>query len=275
MRALRRLFGFLILVGVAFAGLVVYRRRFAARRERVDLYYEDGSLVSLEQGSDGADADAAARVATSSAPRAPSGGPAWTTASCSRRSASTRYLEGDFLLRSGRRSSYYLDKYRFETRPDLLGALAERIAAKVAEVEPDARAARGARARRGRARRGHLAPLRAPVPDRPQGREGLRHRQPARRRLRARRPGVPDRGRRHLRRRRRGRPSRRSARPVSSAEMRSASSTARRAESTLSRVSRSECGRSSARPMSQALENPRKSRMVERIRCACYAPVRP
>ena len=26
-------------------------------------------------------------------------------------------LEGDFLLRSGRRSSYYLDKYRFETRP--------------------------------------------------------------------------------------------------------------------------------------------------------------
>ncbi len=49
MRALRRLFGFLILVGVAFAGLVVYRRRFASRRERVDLYYEDGTLISLEQ----------------------------------------------------------------------------------------------------------------------------------------------------------------------------------------------------------------------------------
>ena len=48
------------------------------------------------------------------------------------------YLEGDFLLRSGRRSSYYLDKYRFETRPELLEALAERIAAKVTEVEPDA-----------------------------------------------------------------------------------------------------------------------------------------
>jgi orotate phosphoribosyltransferase len=48
------------------------------------------------------------------------------------------YLEGDFLLRSGRRSSYYLDKYRFETRPELLEALGERIAAKVAEVEPDA-----------------------------------------------------------------------------------------------------------------------------------------
>jgi orotate phosphoribosyltransferase len=48
------------------------------------------------------------------------------------------YLEGDFVLRSGRRSSYYLDKYRFETRPELLAPLAERIAAKVAEVEPDA-----------------------------------------------------------------------------------------------------------------------------------------
>jgi hypothetical protein len=46
-RVLRKLFGFLMLVGVAFAGIVVYRRRFAARRERIDLYYEDGSLVSL------------------------------------------------------------------------------------------------------------------------------------------------------------------------------------------------------------------------------------
>jgi orotate phosphoribosyltransferase len=48
------------------------------------------------------------------------------------------YLEGDFVLRSGRRSRYYLDKYRFETRPELLDALAERIAAKVAEAEPEA-----------------------------------------------------------------------------------------------------------------------------------------
>jgi hypothetical protein len=54
-RALRKLFGFLLVVGVAFAGLVLYRRRFASKRERVDLYYESGSLVSLEQGSDGAD----------------------------------------------------------------------------------------------------------------------------------------------------------------------------------------------------------------------------
>ena len=46
-------------------------------------------------------------------------------------------LHGDFVLRSGRRSSYYLDKYRFETRPDLLGALGERLASAVAEHEPE------------------------------------------------------------------------------------------------------------------------------------------
>ena len=51
---------------------------------------------------------------------------------------SAAYLEGDFLLRSGKRSRYYLDKFRFETRPDLLGALGDRIAAAVREHEPDA-----------------------------------------------------------------------------------------------------------------------------------------
>jgi len=48
------------------------------------------------------------------------------------------YLEGDFVLRSGRRSRYYLDKYRFETRPDLLAAIGERIAGAVHEHEPEA-----------------------------------------------------------------------------------------------------------------------------------------
>jgi orotate phosphoribosyltransferase len=48
------------------------------------------------------------------------------------------YLEGDFVLRSGRRSSYYLDKYRFETRPDILAALGTRIASAAAEHEPEA-----------------------------------------------------------------------------------------------------------------------------------------
>jgi orotate phosphoribosyltransferase len=48
------------------------------------------------------------------------------------------YLEGDFVLRSGRRSRYYLDKYLFETRPDLLGPLGEALAGAVAEFEPAA-----------------------------------------------------------------------------------------------------------------------------------------
>jgi orotate phosphoribosyltransferase len=46
-------------------------------------------------------------------------------------------LEGDFVLRSGRRSNHYFDKYRFETRPELLEAIGVRIAATVAEHEPE------------------------------------------------------------------------------------------------------------------------------------------
>lgn len=38
------------------------------------------------------------------------------------------YLEGDFVLRSGKHSHYYLDKYRFETQPALLRELAKRFA---------------------------------------------------------------------------------------------------------------------------------------------------
>jgi orotate phosphoribosyltransferase len=48
------------------------------------------------------------------------------------------YLEGDFVLRSGRRSNYYLDKYLFETQPELLAPLARAIAAEVGEHEPAA-----------------------------------------------------------------------------------------------------------------------------------------
>ena len=48
------------------------------------------------------------------------------------------YLEGDFVLRSGKRSRYYLDKYRFETRPEILRALGVRIAAEVKAHAPDA-----------------------------------------------------------------------------------------------------------------------------------------
>jgi orotate phosphoribosyltransferase len=41
------------------------------------------------------------------------------------------YLKGDFVLASGRRSSYYFDKYRFETRPDLLAPVAALIAGRL------------------------------------------------------------------------------------------------------------------------------------------------
>ena len=40
----------------------------------------------------------------------------------------TAYLEGDFTLRSGKKSKYYLDKYLFETCPDILKALAGEFA---------------------------------------------------------------------------------------------------------------------------------------------------
>jgi orotate phosphoribosyltransferase len=48
------------------------------------------------------------------------------------------YLEGDFVLRSGRRSRYYLDKYRFETEPRLLAGLGRELAALVRGHCPDA-----------------------------------------------------------------------------------------------------------------------------------------
>ncbi len=55
-----------------------------------------------------------------------------------RRLVERALLEGDFVLRSGRRSTWYLDKYRFETDPELLRALGTRIAEVVAAYEPEA-----------------------------------------------------------------------------------------------------------------------------------------
>lgn len=40
-----------------------------------------------------------------------------------KRIAEVALLRGEFTLRSGRKSNYYLDKYRFETQPDVLKAL--------------------------------------------------------------------------------------------------------------------------------------------------------
>ena len=51
----RRLITGLLLGAGSLAGTVLYRRRAARRRERVDLYYEDGSMTSLTEGSAGAE----------------------------------------------------------------------------------------------------------------------------------------------------------------------------------------------------------------------------
>ena len=53
-----------------------------------------------------------------------------------RRLVEVALLEGDFTLRSGRRSRWYLDKYRFETDPELLRALGDRLAAAIRAAEP-------------------------------------------------------------------------------------------------------------------------------------------
>ena len=48
-----------------------------------------------------------------------------------KRIAEVALLRGDFTLRSGRKSNYYLDKYRFETQPDVLAALGKMLADRV------------------------------------------------------------------------------------------------------------------------------------------------
>ena len=59
-----------------------------------------------------------------------------TDAELVRRLKEHAFLEGDFVLRSGKRSGYYLDKYRFETHPDLLRELGQRIWSRVRESAP-------------------------------------------------------------------------------------------------------------------------------------------
>ena len=48
-----------------------------------------------------------------------------------KRIADVSLLRGEFTLRSGRKSNYYLDKYRFETQPDVLAALGQMFAERV------------------------------------------------------------------------------------------------------------------------------------------------
>ena len=126
----RKLVTGMMLAAGSLAGSVLVRRRAARKRERVDLYAEDGSMHSFSEGSPEAlrllpiahDSRCAREPRASSAQRC-ARPPTSKVTSCSA---------------PGRRSKYYLDKYRFETRPDLLGPLGEAIAAAVAEHEPAA-----------------------------------------------------------------------------------------------------------------------------------------
>ena len=61
-----------------------------------------------------------------------------TDAELARRLREHALLEGDFVLRSGKKSTYYLDKYRFETHPELLRELGKRIGARAREAAPGA-----------------------------------------------------------------------------------------------------------------------------------------
>lgn len=47
----RRLLPLLALLGVWAAGIALLRRTAGGRRERVDLYFEDGSMQSLSNGA--------------------------------------------------------------------------------------------------------------------------------------------------------------------------------------------------------------------------------
>ena len=52
----RKVLGLLGFGTGVFAGSVLYRRSFGRRREGVDVYFDDGSMVSFADGSPEADA---------------------------------------------------------------------------------------------------------------------------------------------------------------------------------------------------------------------------
>ena len=51
------------------------------------------------------------------------------------RIAETAILHGEFTLRSGRTSNYYIDKYLFSTQPDILRALGQMFADRIAAID--------------------------------------------------------------------------------------------------------------------------------------------
>ena len=120
-------------VGSAAGSVILRKRRGRHSRPRRSLLRRRLDAVA-RSGLAGGRAAAAARLrgARGRRPRRV------TREELARRLAERALLHGDFVLRSGRRSSVYLDKYRFETDPALLAPLAEALAAEAARVEPHA-----------------------------------------------------------------------------------------------------------------------------------------
>src|SRR3954470_7557189 len=57
--------------------------------------------------------------------------PSMSRDAVARRIAEVALLRGEFTLRSGRKSNYYLDKYLFETQPDILKELGQMFAQRI------------------------------------------------------------------------------------------------------------------------------------------------
>lgn len=68
-------------------------------------------------------------------PPAPTASPSTPSSPLAKAIAEVALLRGTFTLRSGKTSSYYLDKYLFSTRPELLRQLAPLFAARIKAME--------------------------------------------------------------------------------------------------------------------------------------------
>ena len=161
------------------------RRR---RATRLDVYFDDGSFVTYVERIARGGAAAPTRAAG-----ARGGAVGMNDAELREALVAAAYLEGDFLLRSGKRSRYYLDKYRFETRPDLLGAARRADRRRRARARARGRPARRAGARRRVARRRGVARVGPAVPHGPGRGEGVRDGEPHRGRSRRARPSASSR----------------------------------------------------------------------------------
>ena len=127
-RRRRKVVGGLTLAVGSVAGSALILRKRERNPSRVDLYFDDGSMLSLGAGR------ARGRAAPAAGRRGARRHRPVSLDELARRVAERALLHGEFVLRSGRRSTVYLDKYRFETDPALLGP----IGAALAELAPRA-----------------------------------------------------------------------------------------------------------------------------------------